>query len=135
MKGTEGLVRGDVLLIYRTSDQKGAAFYRSVATSVCVVEEVKNIREFASEGDFLTYCKPYSVFSEHELKTFYKTRKYPVVLRFTYNVALTRRPNRKALIEEVGLDGGKYWGFFPITREQFRTIVNQGQVNESLVVD
>ena len=33
--------RGDLIVIYRTSDKLGPADYRSVVTSVCVVEEVK----------------------------------------------------------------------------------------------
>ena len=41
MKGVEMLIPGDILVIYRTSDGQGPAYYRSVATSICVVEEVK----------------------------------------------------------------------------------------------
>ncbi len=61
---------GDVLIIYRTKDPKESApaEYRSVATSVCVVEEVKRASEFNSEAEFIKYCGPYSVFPEDELK-------------------------------------------------------------------
>jgi len=135
MQGVDTLRRGDVLLIYRTSDQQGAAHYRSVATSVCVVEEFRNINSFASEDEFLTYCAPFSVFTNQELRSFYKSRKYPFVIRFTYNIALKRRPNRKVLIEEVGLQSDQYWGFFQLTKQQFKAILTKGEVNESLIVD
>lgn len=41
MKGVDQLHRGDVLVIYRMSDGAGPAYYRSVISSVCVVEEIK----------------------------------------------------------------------------------------------
>ena len=135
MKGIDGLQRGDALVIYRTSDQQGAAHYRSVATSVCVVEEMRHINSFVSEAEFLAYCDPYSVFTTDELKTFYKHRRYPFVIRFSYNITLSKRPNRKALIELVGIPADQYWGFFQITKGQFKQILELGEVNESLIVD
>jgi hypothetical protein len=125
----------DSLLIYRTSDQQGAAWYRSVATSLCVVEEYRHIESFATEADFIAYCAPYSVFTEGELKKFYKYRKYPFVIRFTYNIALKKRPNRKTLVEEVGLLAEQYWGFFELNKKQLKSILEKGQVNENLIVD
>lgn len=70
MEGMQALSAGDTLVIYRTSDGKGPAEYRSVATSICVLEETKNINGFANEVEFLEYCRPHSVFSEAELKQF-----------------------------------------------------------------
>ena len=135
MKGIESLRRGDVLLIYRTSDGQGAAFYRSVATSIGVVEDYQNISSFASREEFMAYCRPRSVFSEAELSSFWATKRYPHVFRFTYNIALTRRLNRAALIEEVGLNPGAYWGFLRLSKGQFIKIAKQGLVNENLIVD
>lgn len=37
----EILKRGDILVLYRTSDFNKIAEYSSVVTSICVVEEVK----------------------------------------------------------------------------------------------
>jgi len=65
------LKRGDIVVIYRTKDDKGPAWYRSVATSICVIEELKSKRDFESEKEFVDYCKPYSVFTEKELKKWY----------------------------------------------------------------
>ena len=63
---------------------------------------------------------------DEELKGFYETRKYPWLIRFTYNLALTKRVNRKLLLEEVGLKGsstGDYWGFFQISKDQLRQVL------------
>lgn len=134
MNGIQTLRRGDVLLIYRTSDGQGAAHYRSVATSICVLEEYRSIHSFASELEFLNYCRPYSVFTDQELKQFWARKNYPHVIRFTYNIALRKRVTRGEMIEEVGLDAGAYWGFMPITHQQFQEIAHRGRVDESLVV-
>lgn len=135
MEGVNGLRRGDVLVIYRTSDGAGPAHYRSVATSLCVVEEQIDIRNFASEKEFLAYCKPYSVFTSDELATFWKTKKYPFLIKFTYNAALPRRVNRATLIERVGLSADIRWGFFELSDQQFKRIASLGGVNEGLIVD
>ena len=135
MRGVELLQQGDILLIYRTSDQRGAAHYRSVATSVCVVEEYRHISSFATEDAFIKYCAPYSVFTLAELRDFYKSRRFPFVIRFSYNIALKKRPNRKKLIDEIGLEAEQYWGFFQLTEPQLRAILRIGEVNESLIVN
>lgn len=114
MKGVEGLTREDALLIYRTSDGAGPAYYRSVATSICVVEELRHISTFTSLAEFIEYTSSYSIFSEQELADFFRSRRYPWLIRFTYNLALRKRINRKSLIEEVGLNPNAYWGFLPL---------------------
>jgi hypothetical protein len=122
MSGIDQLQRGDTLMIYRTA-AGGSAYYTSVVTSLCVVEELKNINSFTTEKDFLAYCAPYSIFSEDELGIFYRTKKYPWIIRFTYNLALQKRLNRKTLLENVGLDPNTYWGFFPLSTDQLNNIL------------
>lgn len=134
MRGIENLRSGDILLIYRTSDGAGPAHYRSVATSICVVEEYRSIHSFATREEFLNYCRPYSVFTEAELATFWARKNYPHLIRFTYNVALNRRVTRGVMIEEVGMDANAYWGFLPLTHAQFIEITNRGMIDESLIV-
>jgi hypothetical protein len=129
------LARGDILVIYRTKDGDTPARFSAVATSVCVVEEYRNISSFRSELEFLNYCEPFSVFTHAELKKFW-LKKYPMhVLRFSYNIAFHRRPIRGILIDEIGLDENEYWGFMPITTTQFRAIISKGGVDESLIVN
>ncbi len=122
MQGIDQLKRGDTLLIYRTAEG-GAAYHTSVVTSLCVVESLSHITDYATEQAFLDYCKPYSIFTEAELRMFYKTRKYPWLIRFTYNLALSKRPNRKALLEDVGLATNTYWGFFQLSTDQLKNIL------------
>lgn len=122
MNGIDQLKRGDTLLIYRTAEG-GPAYYTSVVTSVCVVEELTNIAQFPTVEQFLSYCMPYSIFTDTELRDFYKRRRYPWIIRFTYNLALRKRPNRQALVEQVGLDITGYWGFFQISTQQFKNIL------------
>lgn len=122
MQGIEQLQRGDTLMIYRTAEG-GAAYHTSVVTSLCVVEELSNISQYKTEEEFLKYCEAYSIFSADELKAFYKSKRYPWVIRFTYNLALTKRPNRKTLIESGVITDGAYSGFFPLNLGQLRTIL------------
>lgn len=135
MKGMEALRAGDVILIYRTSDNAGPAHYRSVATSICVIEEYRNIRSFRSQADFIRYCEPYSVFTRDELLKFWTTGKYPHVLRFTYNLALPKRVTRGRMIEEMGFDADDYWGFMPLTQQQLHSVLSAGEADESLIID
>lgn len=134
MKGTERLKTGDTLVIYRTAPDGKSAEYSAVATSICVVEEVKNINDFRTLDDFLKYTLSYSIFSEKELTEFFKYKKYPVIIRFTYNIALNKRIIRKSLIEDIGMRRDQYWGFFKITESQYRKILSIGGVSENLAI-
>lgn len=135
MRGLDSLKTGDILLIYRTNDGDGPAYFRSVVTSICVVEEYRNINNFSSEKEFLDYCRPYSVFSEAELKDFWTRKNYPHIIRFTYNAALKKRLTRGELIEDIGISSEAYPGFMPVTKDQFLNIVKKSEINESLIVN
>lgn len=134
MQGLSSLKPGDVVVIYRTKDDQGPAYYRSVATSLCVIEKVQNIKEFTTEEEFVKYCRPFSVFTDPELRKLYQTKRYPVLLRFTFNASLRKRPNMKELMEEIGLQSD-YWGFFEISHDQFKAIAKWGEISESTIVD
>lgn len=123
MAGVTQLQRGDTLMMYRTA-QGGSAYYTSVITSLCVVEELTHLNNFPTVESFLAYCAPYSIFTVDELRQIHRERRYPWVIRFTYNLALQRRPNRQALIEQVGLDASAYWGFFQISQQQLNHILH-----------
>ncbi|WP_447885729.1 N-acetyltransferase [Serratia fonticola] len=125
----------DIIVIYRTGDNQGPAFYRSVVTSICVVERVRTIDSFVSQDEFINYCVKYSVFSESELLSFYKTKKYPYIISFTYNLALPKRLNRATLINDVGMNSSSYWGVMKLTDAEFNKILELGNVDESIIVD
>lgn len=135
MKGLDRLRRGDLLLIYRTGDGKGPAHYRSVATSICAVEDVRDIRSFSHADELLEYCAPYSVFTERELRGFWRERRYPTLIRFTYNAALKKRLTRADLLEYGVIAADAYAGFAPLTDEGFKVVLERGGINASLVVD
>lgn len=125
----------DIVIIYRTTNKQGSAYYRSVITSLCVVEKVRNINSFVTEKEFIDYCSRYSVFTESELRDFYKTKKYPYIISFTYNLALPKRLNRATLINNAGLNPNDYWGVMELTDGQFNNIISLGEVNESIIVN
>jgi hypothetical protein len=133
MEGVELLKPKDLIVIYRTKDDKGSAEYRSVATSICVVEEVRKKVDFKDFNEYLTYTKPYSVFDEKDLKYWWNKEKL-FVIKMLYNAACIKRVIRKALIEDIGLDRNEYWGFMKLSREQFLNIADSGGIDERLVV-
>lgn len=133
MQGISNLKKDDLILIYRTSDQKGPAAYRSVVTSICTVQDIKSTREFDCFQDYENYCKNYSVFNKRELQTFFNSRREYFIIKMSYNIAFPKKVIRKKLIEEVGIDENKYWGFFQLTEEQSKEIISMGQVNKNYV--
>ena len=135
MSGIGGLKRGDILFIYRPTDEPGLAYYRSLVSSVCVVEEYRHIDSFTDYAEFERYCAPYSIFSRPELRSFWIDRRYPHVFKFSYNIALRKRVIRKDLLDQVGLDSRTYPGFMRLTPQQARHILKLGQVNESFIID
>lgn len=135
MPGVDRIQRGDALVIYRTSDGNGPAHYRSVATSIAVVEEYRNINSFTNQDDFLTYCKPHSVFSEDELRSYWRQRRYPHIVKMIYNIALAKRVTRGKMLEELGFSADQRWSFFEITRSQFDAVLSAGEINENLIIN
>ena len=133
MRHVENLMPGDAIVIYRTKDENGPAWYRAVATSLCMVTEVKMKSEFSSLESFLEYCRGRTVFSIKELSQYYMEWNKMVVIRMTYNAALQNRIIRKRLVEEVGIDENAYPGFLKLTKQQFKEIAKLGNVDDSLI--
>jgi len=133
MPDTAILQPGDLVAIYRTKDDKGPARYRSVITSICQIEEVRKNKDFATVEDFVAYTNYYSIFDTQELAQWYKTKDC-IVLKMTYNIALTKRVTNGYLVDELKITP-KYWGFFQLSDEQFDKILEKGEVDESVIVD
>ncbi len=134
MSGVDALHTGDLLVIYRMKDDQGPAEYRSVATSICVVEEMRPRSAFASFSQYVSFTEPYSVFNQTDLLKWWKARNNLFVIKMLYNGAFTHRVIRQTLADEVGLDRKAYWGFMPLTREQFLNIASRGGIDERLIV-
>ncbi|MEQ7049916.1 N-acetyltransferase [Paenibacillaceae sp. P-4] len=135
MPGLATVRPGDLIVIYRTKTENTKAWYTSVATSICVVEEMKHRRDFANIQEFLKYCKDYSVFSTQDLQYYWNKPGNVYILKMTYNIALRRRLNQQRLVEEVGLSKDNYWGYFTLNDQEFEQILIKGDVYESLVID
>lgn len=133
MPKTANLRKGDLLVIYRTNDHLGPARFRSVVTSICQVEEVKTKTDFGNLDEYLKYCGKYSIFGEPDLKKWYKNDNL-VVIKMTYNIALTKRVTRGMLLDEAKISPTLYWGFFQLTDSQFDYIIDKGKVNENFIV-
>lgn len=134
MPNTAYLNRGDLLAIYRTNDGQGPARFRSVITSVCQVEEVKTKSDFRNVEEFIKYTNYYSIFDEAELNQWFRKNDL-VVIKMTYNIALSKRVTRGHLIDEVGIPADIYWGFFELTDNQFDAILEEGKVNENIIIN
>lgn len=137
MQGMEALKTGDILMIYRTAPQGQSAYYHSVATSICCVEEYIHINKFKEKSQFIDYCKKHSIFSITELEKIYKERKYTHIIKMSYNIALTKRVNRAKLIE-LGImsnDRTFYSGFGIMSIDQLKAVMCEGKTDEGIIID
>lgn len=134
MKDVQMMKRGDVVVIYRTSDEVGRAYFRSVTTSVCTVTDVLSKTDFESEDDFVNKLKSDSIFDEQDLKLWYK-KPNVFVVRMQYNIAFTKKVTRKCMIDELGFNPAIYWGFFRMSDLQFNALCKKGEADENYFVD
>lgn len=132
MDGVENLSYGDLVVLYRTAEEGRSAEYTAVATSICVVEDVKVQSEFTSFEEFYKYACQYSVFDEKNLRYWYN-RGACKAIKLTYNAALKKRIVRHELIEDIGLERNMYWGFFSLSDEEFLKIATKGQATRILI--
>ena len=110
------------------------SYYRSVVTSICTVREVKAKECWKNCEEFLKDVFPFSVFSREELTDFYQKQNF-YVIHMLYNCALSDRVTRKSLIEEARIDEQLRWGFLHLTNEQFKYILDKGNVSKGLIID
>ncbi|MBS7528553.1 N-acetyltransferase [Fusibacter paucivorans] len=134
MPQASSLKPGDLIVIYRTGDDKAPAEYRSVATSICVVEDVKSNTDFHDFESYYAFSNHYSIFDKSTLKTFYEHRK-SYIIKMTYNAAFSKRLTRKTLADNCGLNRAERWSLMRLTGQQFDRILERGQINESIIID
>lgn len=126
---------GDIVIFYRTNDGKGKAYFRSVVTSICVVEEVKSRKDFADVEAYLAYTMPRSVFTEGELREFWETWNRLYVAKLTYNAAFGKRTTRGRLLDEEIVSEQPRWDMRSLSPAQLDRILELGEVNARLIVD
>lgn len=135
MSDVEKLERGNIIVTYRTSDIEGKAHFRSVVTSVCIVEDLKTRKDFKNFDDFFTYSNTYSIFDRADLSKMWNSKyKSLIVIKMTYNIALTKRITKQILMDDLGINP-KYWGFFELTDKQFKGILEKGKIYENIIVN
>ena len=128
------MMPGDLVVIYRSSDEPGRAWYRSVVSTVCTVYEVKKWWDFKTEEEFLDYTK-YSVFDEKDRRYWFKAKRNLVVIKMLYNVAFSKRAIRKDLVENGALDAQARPSLLELTNEQFKKMIELGKANERYIID
>jgi hypothetical protein len=129
------MLPGDIVVFYRTNDGKGKAYFRSVVSSICVVEEVKSKSDFADVEAFVAYAKPRSVFPEAELRHFWATWGRLYVAKLTYNAAFGRKTTRGRLLDEGVVSEQPRWDLRALNEHQLERILELGEVNARLIVD
>lgn len=126
---------GDIIVFYRTNDGKGKAYYRSVVSSICVVEEVKGKKDFADVDAFLAYTLPRSVFSEEILRGYWTSWKRLYVAKMTYNAAFGKRTTRGQLLEQQVISEQPRWDMRSLDPVQLDRILELGEVNARLIIN
>ncbi|MCJ2044819.1 N-acetyltransferase [Methylobacterium sp. J-078] len=127
--------RGDIVIMYRTTDRPGQARFRSVITSICVVEEVRKKKDFSNLAEFLKFSVPHSVFSVAELRKIYADPDRHYIVRMTYNAAFTKRVIRDKMLDLVGITEQPRWDLRELTEDQVRHLANLGVLNANIIVD
>ena len=75
------------------------------------------------------------MFSEPQLKQWFKMYPNMVIIKMLYNVAFTKRVIRKDLIEQVGIDGQLRWSLVELADAQFKKIIELGKADERYIID
>ncbi|MDG4971009.1 hypothetical protein [Lactococcus lactis] len=135
IKNVNNMNVGDIIVIYRTGEWGKSAEYSAVATSLCTVVEIKNIFDFNSLEDFLSYCGKGTIFTEKELIEFWRNKCYPYIVKMLYNVPLSKRIIRKDLIQKVGIERSAYAGYMLLTDDQLNRVLEIGEVDESFIIN
>lgn len=124
---TNGAKPGDLILFYRMGVHGENKKYKSVVSTIAIVDEIiENIR---SEEELLSLCQNRSVFSVDELKEFWVKHRYNLkILKFIFVKSLTKRLTLGYLWEHdiVAAPGGPR-PFTAITDAQFDMIVQDSE--------
>lgn len=87
---TNGAKPGDLFLFYRTGEPGENKKYKSVLTTVAIIDSI--IDDIHSEQELLSWCQNRSVFTEDELKGFWNNHhNHLKILRFIFVKSLEKR--------------------------------------------
>lgn len=118
---------GDIILIYRIGDRTPKSYFSAV-TGIAILQEIicpKNLNEY------LRQCKNISVFSTEQLTRFYNQSKYRTIVKLLYCRPLTKKVILNDLYKLNVIEKGTGpRGFTPITKDQFRSIIEKSKRGE-----
>lgn len=124
---TNGAKPGDLILFYRMGTYGENKKYKSVVSTIAIVDEIiENIR---SEDELLSLCQNRSVFTVEELKEFWAKHRYNLkILKFIFLKSLTKRLTLGYLWEKdiIAAPGGPR-PFTAITDAQFDMIMRDSE--------
>ena len=124
---TQGAKPGDLILFYRMGRPDEIKKYKSVVTTIAIVDKI--IENITSEDELLSLCQNRSVFSVEELRDFWtKHRNNLKILKFIFVKSLTKRLNLEYLWEHniVPPPGGPR-PFMMLTDAQFDMVVKDSK--------
>ena len=131
---TNGAKPGDLILFYRMGLLGENKKYKSVVSTIAIVDEIiENIR---SESELLSLSQNRSVFTKDELKGFWKNHSYNIkVLKFIFVKSLTKRLTLGYLWEHniIPAPGGPR-PFTKLSDEQFNMIIQDSETRIEYVV-
>lgn len=127
---------GDILIFYRTANGN-RAYYRSVVTTLGIVEKV--ITSIRNVNHLIELCKKRTVLKDEELVEYWNKDpgNPPFVVYFLYAYSLPKRINLKRLIELGVIEDIKSAprGFEEINDDSFNKIIGESNANPNIVVD
>ena len=126
------LKKGDIVLVYRTTDGSAPATYRSVISGICVVEEVKSKNEFNGYQEFFRYTNKYSIFEDKDLRRCYN-KEICYTIKMTYNAIFNKKVINREL-QNIMANKPNYWGFFELQQDEFLEVITRGEVDESFII-
>lgn len=125
---------GDHIVIYRTAEEGMSAEFSSVASTICTVSEVRQITDFGNFDNFREYCGRGTIFSQEELQRFWHDQYPRYIIKMLYNVSLNKRIIRRDLRDIVGINAQR-WTCVELSDNQFRDILEMGEINESFIIN
>ena len=127
-----GAEPGDIILFYRTGEERRKK-YTSVISTVAIVDEI--ITNIKSEDELLQLCQNRSVFSTEELKGFWRQHRYNIkILKFIFVKCLAKRLTLEYLWDNHIVSPTKGpRSFMRLTDEQYEMIIRDSKTELTYV--
>ena len=132
---TNGAKPGDLFLFYRMAKDGEVKKYKSVITTIALVDEI--IDSIQSEENLLSLCQNRSVFTVDELKKFWRDHNRDLkIIKFIFVKSLNKRPTLSDLRDMGIIDASS--GPRPFTRitdAEFHKIIAFGETDMNYAIE